>query len=352
LPAGTIWAQLSGLTRNDHRDRRLFPDTPLPFALLAAHDFDAALRVAQLRLRSGLEIAPLAVRVEARQGRATLQAEEMRIADGRASLSLEIDASTARPALRLKASGKDLSMEKLTAVRGRTRVTGGSTAFTLDYSGSGASPRALAASASGELQLSTGPARVGAGGLDFGGDLLVRLFAAINPFHAVDSATELHCAAARLPARAGVITVNRSIAYETRRANVVAAGRIDLRNETLDLVIRPTIKEGLGVGAGQLAQLVRVTGPMRSPGLALDAASALRAAATVGGAVATGGLSLIGEALLDRRTSDPSPCRTALAAGRGSPPGEDAAAAPASNPARRVIDGARRGAQRLFNLGR
>jgi len=330
------------------RDRRLFPETPLPFALIAGHDVAASLRVARLRLRSGLEIVPLAITAGSKQGRASLQAAQMQVADGRADLSIEIDASAARPLLRLRANGSDLSLEKLTAAGARARITGGSTMFTLDYSGTGSTLRALAASATGEFQVSIGPARIGATGLDFGGDLLVRLFTAINPFHATDRTTALQCAAARLPARAGLVTVNRSIAYETQKANVVAAGRIDLRNETLDLVIRPSIKEGLGVGPGQLAQLVRVTGPLHAPGLALDASGALRAAASVGGAVATGGLSLIGEALLGRRASDPSPCRTALSDRRGSARAEGAAAPPAADPARRVIDGARR----LLNLGR
>ncbi|MCE2949320.1 MAG: AsmA family protein [bacterium] len=330
------------------RDRRLFPETRLPFALLAAHDLEATVRVATLRLRNGLEVAPLAIKAGAKNGRAWLQATELRLADGGAEAMLDIEASTVRPVLRLKASGSGLSLEKLTASRGGVRLTGGSTAFALDYTGTGSTPRALAASATGELQVSTGPARIGAGGLDFGGDLLVRLFSAINPFHAADRATELHCAAARLPARAGVVTVDRSIAYETRRTNVVAAGRIDLRDETLDLVIRPTVKEGLGVGAGQLAQLVRVTGALRAPGLALDAAGTLRAAASVGGAVATGGLSLIAEALLNRRAADPAPCRTALSGPRAGNAGEDAGPRPAANPARSVFDGARR----LLNLGR
>lgn len=350
LATGTL--DLSRVTATapakSRRGDRLFPDTPLPFALLAAHDVEVAIRVASLRLRSGLEISALAIEGGSKQGRASLQAGDMRLADGRAGLSLEVDATATRPSVRLKASGSDLSMEKLTAVDGRARITGGSTTFTLDYAGNGSTLRALAASANGELLVSTGPARIGAGGLDLGGDLLVRLFSAINPFHAADRSTDLHCAAVRLPARAGVVTVNRSIAYETRRANVVAAGRIDLRNETLDLVVRPTIKEGLGVGAGQFAQLVRVTGPLQAPGLALDAAGALRAAVTVGGAVATGGLSLIGEALLGRRASDASPCRTALAGGRGGEAGDGKAAPPAGNPARGVIDGARR----LLNLGR
>jgi hypothetical protein len=194
-------------------------------------------------------------------------------------------------------------------------LTGGRTDFTLRFAGSGNSLRALAASANGELILSVGKARVAAGGLDFGGDLLTRLSSAVNPFHATDRFTELQCLAVRLPAKDGVITVRRTIAYQTSKVNVVAAGTIDLRSESLDLAIRPTINEGIGIGPGQLAEIVRLTGPINAPGIRLDTVGALRAAASVGGAVATGGLSLLGEAILRRGASDPAPCRTALAGG-------------------------------------
>jgi hypothetical protein len=112
---------------------------------------------------------------------------------------------------------------------------------------------------------------------------------------------------------------------EAVRVNLVAAGTINLRNETLDLALRPTVNEGLGLGAASLAELVRVTGTLSNPTVGIDTLGSARAALSVGGAILTGGLSLLGEAALKKGTADPHPCQTALAGG-GAP---KAAAAPA-----------------------
>jgi uncharacterized protein involved in outer membrane biogenesis len=306
----------------------LFPATKLPFHLIAVHDVDARVRIDRLRLQDGLLLSGLAMEASARSGRLKLQVAGLRLADGTVAAQVDVDASGARPTVRVTASGRQLSLEQLTAVHGRAWLTGGRSNFRIDYAGSGDSPRALAATANGELTLSIGAARVSAGGLEFGGDWLSRLFSTINPRHAADRGTDLECAALRLPAKAGVITVRRSIAYETSKVNVVAAGTFDLRDETLDLGLRPTAKEGLAIGAGQLAELVRVSGPMKSPGVRIDTAGAARAAVSVGGAVATGGLSLIGESLFRRGAADPHPCQTALAGDAAAAEAESKQAAP------------------------
>jgi hypothetical protein len=69
--------------------------------------------------------------------------------------------------------------------------------------------------------------------------------------------------------------------------------------------------------------LVRVTGTLASPSVGVDTLGSAKAALTVGSAVMTGGLSLLGQSLLSKTTADPHPCQTALAGGtppRTAPP--------------------------------
>ncbi len=96
---------------------------------------------------------------------------------------------------------------------------------------------------------------------------------------------------------------------------MVMAGTINLRTEGLDLAIRPTVKEGIGIGAGALSELVRVTGTLSDPSVGIDTLGSARAALSVGGAILTGGLSLLGEAAFSKVTADQHPCQTALAGG-------------------------------------
>ncbi len=89
----------------------------------------------------------------------------------------------------------------------------------------------------------------------------------------------------------------------------------DLRTEALDLALKPTIKEGMGIGAGALADVVRVTGTLASPSVGIDTLGSARAALSVAGALLTSGVSLLGETLLTRGSADPHPCKTALGGG-------------------------------------
>jgi hypothetical protein len=118
----------------------------------------------------------------------------------------------------------------------------------------------------------------------------------------------------RLPVRDGVATSRGTIAYETTKVNVVVAGTINLRTEALDLAIRPMVKESLGVGAANFAELVRVTGTLSRPEIGIDTAASAKAALSVGGAIATGGISLIAESLF-KKTAARTPCQSALAEG-------------------------------------
>jgi hypothetical protein len=151
-----------------------------------------------------------------------------------------------------------------------------------------------------------------------GGDVLTKVLDLANPARQTEQYSEIQCAVVRLPVRDGIATAERTIAFETPRVNIVAAGTINLRSETLDLALRPNVKEGLGIGAASLAELVRVTGTLSNPTVGIDTLGSARAALSVGGAILTGGLSLLGEAALRKGTADPHPCKTALAGGTSS----------------------------------
>ena len=70
--------------------------------------------------------------------------------------------------------------------------------------------------------------------------------------------------------------------------------------------------------SGALAGLVRVKGTLAEPSVGLDEIGAAKTAASVGAALATGGLSILGEALISGATRDEHPCLTAL--GKAPPP--------------------------------
>jgi len=122
----------------------------------------------------------------------------------------------------------------------------------------------------------------------------------------------------RVPVKNGLVSVDRTIAMETTRAALSASGSIDFRNEGLDLGFDLVGRNGPNLGASSFSGLVRVRGTIAEPEVGADAAGIAGAAATVAGAVATGGLSLIAQGLISQIAADRSTCRTALEIDNGS----------------------------------
>ena len=73
------------------------------------------------------------------------------------------------------------------------------------------------------------------------------------------------------------------------------SGTLDFRNETLDLSIRPRVRQGIPIEIPQIAELVRFRGPFAAPTVSVDAMASATAIARIGAAIGTGGLSVLGE---------------------------------------------------------
>ena len=107
--------------------------------------------------------------------------------------------------------------------------------------------------------------------------------------------------------------IDRSLAVETDKAGVSASGTVDFRSETLDLSFSPRLRQGVKIEALQVAQLVRLQGSFRDPRVNIDAVASATSAARIGAAIGTGGLSVLGEALLHQSTQGGGgPCEVAL----------------------------------------
>ncbi|HYR03244.1 MAG TPA: AsmA-like C-terminal region-containing protein, partial [Syntrophobacteria bacterium] len=313
------------------RGRRLFSDALLPFGMLRGLDGRVQLGVARLILPGKFQLESVFLQLGLRNGRLEVDPLKLVVGEGTVAGKAEVDAAPGRkPLLSARLEGSGISLERLATGAGYGQaVSGGRADLSVRFSGSGSSVQRLMSGLNGEVRLVSGPARLSGAALGLGDDVLTQLLDTVNPFRKRDRHTDLTCAVVRLPVQNGLVTIERTVAYETAKVNAVVAGTINLKTEALDLAIRPTIKEGLGmVGVPGLAELVRVTGTLAEPKIEIDTLASARAALSVGGAIATSGLSLLGEALFKKAFSDPHPCQTAL---KGTA-GEDGA------PARRPSD--------------
>jgi AsmA family protein len=82
-----------------------------------------------------------------------------------------------------------------------------------------------------------------------------------------------------LPLAAGIARIDRSVAAETQKLGVSVSGTLDLRNESIDLTFKPQLREGISIDLAQIAELVRLHGPLRHPQVSIDAVASVATAA-------------------------------------------------------------------------
>lgn len=316
---------------------RIFADTPIDFALLRTVDADGSLAIGKLVLREGRTVDNLRLTLTLAGGRLDVPTFQGNALGGSVAGGATIDAS--RPgdtAWSLRLNGNGLSLGAILAAVGMPReVRDGKSELTLSLAMRGRSPRQWASTASGSFQLVVGPATLVNTQVRADGSI-ERLFAAVNPFHSTDPSTNLVCAVMRLPLDNGIARVDRSIAMETNKLGVSASGTLDLRNETMDFSFAPRVHNDIPIQIPNLAQLVRLSGPILAPEVKVDAVGSAAAIASIGAAIGTGGVSAIGQALFSMmQAGGESPCAVALGRGTSLPSKSGAASAqPGAAPAK------------------
>ncbi len=294
---------------------RLFPADPLPLDGLRAIDAKASLKADEIVLPGGAELTGTAFDLRLDKGRLRVEPVQITVSGGTLKGAVSLDASGKVPALDFGLAGQGVETAALLEKLGVSGfLQGGRTDLDVHLKGDGASVRDLMAGLDGEVTVRMGDGRVRRQALELAGaDVAMQLLDALNPLAQRSEFTPLSCAVARFQVKDGIAGAQNGIAIETDSVNVVGSGAVDLRAERLDFTVKPEAKEGLGINVGSsLASLVRVQGPLANPTIGVDSEGAARTAASVGAALATGGLSVLGQALLDRRTRDPHPCQTAL----------------------------------------
>ncbi len=329
--------------------RQLFDDQPLPIDTLPQGMATLQLRIARLLLPDLPPLSAVQADAQLRPGSLKIEPLAFGVAGGQVRGGVTLNTSDAAPRLNLRIDGNGLSAETLARAAGAGNyLAGGQLQLKTDLAMTGRSTAELAAGANGELLLSIKDARLGDGVAPIGPNLLPQLLRALTLKPEMAKVTQVDCAVMRLPLRNGVAKVDRSIAVETPDLAISAVGSVDLRDQLMELAFHPTPKHALGLNTAQLASLVMAKGPLLDPKLTLDAKGAADMALSIGAAVATGGLSMLGQSLL-KQTGDLHPCQYALtgvAAPRKAANGAAAAQPQAPPSPQQVLPGLLR---KLFN---
>jgi uncharacterized protein involved in outer membrane biogenesis len=208
----------------------------------------------------------------------------------------------------------------------KNKIQGAASDVSIVASGNGGSVAAIMGSLNGSLLIQVGKGKMEKTALNMAGaNLLMQTLSLLGPKSDKSGMADLQCAVVAFRIKNGLAVSDRGIAMETSRMTVVGGGTVNLRTEELDLGMQPHPREGLGINASEFVELVRLGGTLSNPVPKPATLAAMKSAATVGAAVATGGISLLAGGLFERATADEHPCKTALAFAVGGAKAEPAA---------------------------
>ncbi len=293
---------------------KLFSSKPLALAWLNKLDAKLEVNARKFKTRKNT-LDNLALKLTIENGRLTTTSLKAVLAEGSLSGNIIVDASKPQKIwVNTLINIYQLLPEKLSNLKGE--ITGGRTDIFIRAKGNGKSVAEIMANLDGQLLVKVGKGNIRSEKFNIlDSEIISSALNALLPLPSDKSGRQMICAVTKLDIKDGLAVSDQGIALSTTRMDVVGSGVINLKEETLNIGIKPRAKEGLGISAGSLADLVRITGPISDPKITPDTLEAFKKGLSVGAAFMTGGLSLLAQGLFDLATTDYDPCGTALASG-------------------------------------
>jgi AsmA protein len=312
-PASPAPPVLPGPPDAGEQTAHVIPDTPLPFGML--HDADADLSLSAERLTAGGDTyRDLQAHLLAHSGKLILNPFRVTAPQGVMIGALTLDASIDPVPVALTLRAPSMSASKLASLLGYPGGASGQVQVDAQLSGTGDTPHALAASATGHVGLTM-----------VNGQFTDALFqnalgAALNTAGVppISGSTDVRCLALRAQLSHGEGNVD-ALALDTSRLSLTGSGSFDLGAETVALHLKPTVR----VGGTGVAAPVSLTGGFTSLKAAADPVMGGRFGLTIGGP-----------------GPDDSACIAALSTARGGMPGPMPTPVPvqSSGPKKKPID--------------
>lgn len=275
---------------------RVFHDIPLAWPLLVSlqgTQGTADVLVRSLKLRNGVELKNAKSRIAFEGDRMNLNPFTTEMLGGTATGSLLFEGRS--KSVKVDFNGTNLLLQRWFEERdSKLPLTGGPMKIAGRFSATGDSMKGLAATVTGPITIRMGPAVWAS---KKAGDAEAMM---TNTFAAKDAGRiDFECVAAALPFKNGVATANQIIGFSTTASALITSGKVDLREESLDVSGRVKPKSGVSLGLATIAGDVKIAGALRQPTMTLDPAGTPELVARTGAAIATLGISAVGTALVD-----------------------------------------------------
>ena len=276
-------------------------------------DFNAQVKfdVKNLILNEDISLKDVKGTAKVQQGVLTLSPFSAVAGDG--TINGDLSLNSEGNVLSLKLDGKDVIIQKfLTNLNPQNDSTfgfksGGETTLFADLKSSGQTYPKLVENLNGQLIVVINKSQLQAGALKYlKGNFLTQLLSALK-LQAKDPKMSLKCAVLRTDLKDGKADFPKGIVFDSKKMMVVGDGKINLKNDKIDIAIKPFNGNLTDTNIAQaISSLVKVSGTVSNPGIAIDTASVVK---NVVGVAVTGPAYIGSQLLLD---ADSAPCYTAL----------------------------------------
>ena len=265
--------ELAAQAAQQQASGKLLPGDPWNLEKLRAMDANVRLRARRIETRK-LPVDDMDATLALKDGVLVLKPLDFGVADGTIRSTIRMDARerTIRSQADIRGSGLVLGKLMPDSVQlGQAAI--GKVSGRVVFASSGNSIAQLAANANGDAEAGMGSGRISKllmefAGMDLAGILKIKL--------THDQQIPIRCAYGDFAVKNGVMTP-RALVFDTSETRLNGSGTIDLRNERLDLVIKPKTKRFSPLS---LRAPLYVEGTFRKPNLRPDyARMGLRAAA-------------------------------------------------------------------------
>ena len=289
----------------------LVANTPIPYDYLKMVDADIDLKIKQLIIDSAMMLKDINAQINLKNGVFKANFKNIGAGNGNISGTVNTDANQKTTSVNLK--GNNIILQQFyTPFSQNSNPTlfikeGGKTNFDIVLNTSGSNTDQYIANSKGQIIAFVDSSVMKISSLDkLRGNIIVQILDTLK-LNVNNSDLKVKCAVVRGDIANGNINYPKGIVFNAKDFYLVADGRMNLNDETLNLSLQPFSGKIKDVNISSLlGSLLKIKGTFNNPKVSINKE---QTATAVVGAIATGGMYNVGDMML---SADASPCHTAL----------------------------------------
>ncbi len=308
-----------GSSNSELNPEKVFSSTPLPIDVLTKFDGTATIKIKQLLLPN-LALNNISSEIVMKNDTLVVRPINATVGGGSLNGDLNIDilGKDAIVNTQFKASG--VKLESMFNDLGMKNVMEGDFDVDILINGHGASVANIMGNLEGYISIIMGDGQILNQYIELlGTDLSASVYRLFNPYKEKEIQTDIRCMVGRFDIENGLAT-SSVLVFDTEHMCVVGGGEIDLRQERLNMFLKPVPKEGVGTQAtgkfslnlGELAKPFKLGGTLSDPSLVLDPKQTAIAVGKAIGGIALFGPFGIAATLVGKSTDDQNSCLAAI----------------------------------------